>query len=116
MSSLNSLFDYYLSTDHWQDVVAGSWLGMITAYISYRLYYPSLFSKRAHLPHAPRIHSLGASLPTHDRPEGDLSHNARRSGSETQVELLNGTVRRDGPQPLDQVWEQGPSAEIGRAH
>ena len=86
---------------------------MITAYFSYRFYYPSLFSKRAHLPHAPRIHRLDVSLPTHDRPEGDLSHYTWQSGSEAEVELLDGTVGRDDPQLLDQAWEQGPSVESG---
>ena len=107
-----ALAELTLSTDHWEDVIAGSWLGALTAYFSYRLYYPSLSSELSHLPYAPRIHHLDASLPMHNHPEED---HPRRSGSEAEVELLNGTVRRDDPPPLDQVWEQGPSVESGRS-
>ncbi|KAH9048179.1 phosphatidic acid phosphatase type 2/haloperoxidase [Lactarius hengduanensis] len=53
---------------HWQDVVAGSCLGILTAYLSYRLYYPPLSSEIAHLPFSPRIHRLDASLPSHVQP------------------------------------------------
>ncbi len=104
---------FYLSTDHWQDVVAGSFLGILTAYFSYRLYYPSLSSELAHLPYSPRIHRLDASLPTHTRPEDGPSYYHRRSGSDTEVELLHGTVRKNDPAPQDQVWKQGPSVESG---
>jgi len=100
---------------HWEDVVAGSWLGMLTAYFSYRLYYPSLFSEHPHLPYPPRIHRLDALLPTHDHSEDDSSYYPRQSGSEAEVELLHGTARRDERPLLDQVWEQGPSVESGRS-
>lgn len=106
-----------LSTDHWEDVVAGSCLGILTAYFSYRLYYPSLASEHAHLPYAPRIHRLDASLPIHaihDRPEDGPSYYHRLSASEAEVEL-NGTAKRNNPPPLEQVWEQGPSVETGQS-
>jgi len=100
---------------HWQDVVAGSLLGILTATFSYRLYYPSLFSELAHLPYAPRIRHLDASLPTHYPSEDDPSYYARQSGSEAEAEPLRGTVKRDNLPSLGQVWEQGPSVEDGRS-
>jgi len=42
-------------TDHWQDVLAGSTLGLCVAYFSYRQYYPHLASKRAHIPFTTRF-------------------------------------------------------------
>lgn len=68
---------------HWQDVLAGSFLGILTAYFSYRLYYPSLSSEHAHLPYAPRIHRL--ELPTRYDPEDDPSHYHRPLGNEVEV-------------------------------
>ena len=109
LSGLN----FHLPTDHWEDVIAGSWLGILTAYFSYRLYYPSLSSELAHLPYAPRIHRLDGVLSIQDDPEDDPSHCHRRSESEAEVELLRGTANRNGPTSLELVWEQGPSAESG---
>jgi len=100
---------------HWQDVVAGSWLGILTAYFSYRLYYPSLSSDLAHLPYAPRIHRLDDALPIQDDHEDNLSHYHRRSESEAELELLRGTAKRNDPTPLGRAWEQGPSVESGRS-
>lgn len=37
-------------TDHWEDVLTGSALGLGVAYFSYRQYYPHLASKTAHIP------------------------------------------------------------------
>ncbi|KAF8275089.1 phosphatidic acid phosphatase type 2/haloperoxidase [Lactarius quietus] len=54
---------------HWEDVVAGSFLGILTAYFSYRLYYPYLSSELAHLPYGPRMHRPGVSLPIQDHPD-----------------------------------------------
>jgi diacylglycerol diphosphate phosphatase/phosphatidate phosphatase len=106
---------FYLSADHWEDVIAGSWLGILTAYLSYRLYYPSLSSELAHLPYAPRIHRLDAALSIHDDPEDDPSHYHRQSESESEVELIRGTAKRNDPKSPGQVWEQGPSVEHGRS-
>lgn len=44
-----------LATDHWHDIVVGSALGLVTAYFSYRQYYPSLASEFSHRPYGPRI-------------------------------------------------------------
>lgn len=35
---------------HWQDVVVGALIGLATGYISYRQYYPSIFSTDAGRP------------------------------------------------------------------
>lgn len=113
--ALARLTSFNLSTDHWQDVVAGSCLGILTAYFSYRLYYPSLASELAHLPFAPKIHRLDASLPIYGQDDDGPSYSHMRSGSEAEVELLDGTAERTGPTPLDHVWEQGPSVESGRS-
>jgi diacylglycerol diphosphate phosphatase/phosphatidate phosphatase len=43
-----------LSQDHWHDVVAGSLLGLVTAYFVYRQYFRSLTSRVSHLPYSPR--------------------------------------------------------------
>ncbi|KAG1816403.1 phosphatidic acid phosphatase type 2/haloperoxidase [Suillus subaureus] len=48
--------DYSLChSDHWQDVVTGSALGLLLAYFSYRQYYPHLASADAHQPYATRF-------------------------------------------------------------
>jgi hypothetical protein len=105
------------STDHWQDIVAGSLLGFIIANFSYRQYFPSLGSKRSHLPYAPRtLHPedsrrSASVLPYYHRRSMD-------SQGEAEVELLSGAVSRDNvrrnehEQP-EQPWERGPSVEDG---
>jgi diacylglycerol diphosphate phosphatase / phosphatidate phosphatase len=93
-----------LSTDHWEDVVVGSALGIFTAYFSYRQYFPSLASKLSHLPYAPRNQSLEGYPP-----DGLPFY---RDSSDDHVELY-GTVRRGEPQP-EHVWDRGPSEESGR--
>jgi diacylglycerol diphosphate phosphatase/phosphatidate phosphatase len=70
---------------HWQDVVVGSFLGILTAYFSYRFYYPSLSSAHAHLPYAPRIHRLDSALPIQYDPEDDPSDYHKPSGGEAEV-------------------------------
>ncbi len=107
---------FSLSADHWQDVLAGSCLGVLAAYFAYRLYYPSLSHALSHQPYAPRIHRLDTSLPTHGHlEENGASHSLERPRSEAEVELLHETGRRDDSVPLDRVWEHGPSVESGRS-
>ena len=101
------------STDHWQDVLAGSLLGFIIANFSYRQYFPSLGSKLSHLPYAPRTEILdatrGSGLPYY-RTSTDSQH-------ETEVELLRGTVPRNEPaEHSEENWERGPRMEGGPRH
>ena len=58
---------------HWHDVLAGSILGIVTAYFSYRQYYPPLQSEMSHQPYPPRVKRGGQILPTHARDESDTS-------------------------------------------
>ena len=50
---------------HWQDVLTGSFLGLVTAYFSYRQYYPPLNSDISHLPYPPRFKRGGQEHPAH---------------------------------------------------
>jgi hypothetical protein len=78
------------STDHWQDVVAGSLLGFAIANFAYRQYFPSLASKCSDLPYPPRtLHPEDASdLPYYHR-------NLPDSQRQAEVEPLSSTVGRD---------------------
>ncbi|PCH38025.1 acid phosphatase/Vanadium-dependent haloperoxidase [Wolfiporia cocos MD-104 SS10] len=51
---------------HATDVLTGSLLGIISAYFSYRQYYPSLASERSHRPYSPRVRHEDL-LPVHAR-------------------------------------------------
>ena len=71
---------------HWQDVTAGSFLGLGLAFFAYRQYYPPLSNAMSHRPYKPRtlrkqerhaaVGAMGAD-PEHGRsattPEEDLS-------------------------------------------
>ena len=46
------------TTDHWQDALTGSALGLGIAYASYRQYYPRLTSKMAHIPFKTRFEQV----------------------------------------------------------
>ncbi len=39
---------------HWEDVTAGSFLGLVLAFFAYRQYYPPLSSAMSHRPYNPR--------------------------------------------------------------
>lgn len=52
---------------HWQDVLTGSLLGLVTAYFSYRQYYPPLNSPISHLPYPPRYRRGGQEHPAAHR-------------------------------------------------
>ncbi|KAI0831359.1 acid phosphatase/Vanadium-dependent haloperoxidase, partial [Trametes gibbosa] len=58
---------------HWQDVLTGSILGLVTAYFSYRQYYPPLQSETSQKPYSPRIKRGGQLLPTHVRDDSETS-------------------------------------------
>jgi diacylglycerol diphosphate phosphatase/phosphatidate phosphatase len=107
-----------LSPDHWQDVLAGSILGLVMANFAYRQYFRSLASKASHLPYDPRTQRPEGA---HDRPALGLPHyqtRQRPTGGEVydgEVELIDGTVRGE-PEQLEQGWERGPNLEGGFPH
>ena len=113
---LSRLTPIHRLSDHWQDVLTGSILGLVTTYFAYRQYYPSLASEHSHRPYSPRIKRDEDTLPMHrPTPSADVmysgasGHGASQyhDGSEEEVELVDGTVRRGGPGPLEDVWKDG---------
>jgi diacylglycerol diphosphate phosphatase / phosphatidate phosphatase len=108
-----------LSPDHWQDVLAGSILGLVMANFAYRQYFRSLASKVSHVPYDPRTQRPESP---HDHPASGLPRYQtlqRPTDGEVddgEVELINGTVRRGEPERLEQGWERGPSLEGGFPH
>ncbi|KAF9052461.1 PAP2-domain-containing protein [Hymenopellis radicata] len=82
---------------HWHDILVGSILGTVMAYFAYRQYYPSLASELSHRPYSPRIkRDESQDLP--------LRASGQFLNSDTE---LDGTVRRGGPGPLEEVWREG---------
>ncbi|OBZ75896.1 putative diacylglycerol pyrophosphate phosphatase 1 [Grifola frondosa] len=53
---------------HWHDVLAGSLLGLVVSYFSYRQFYPSLASELSHYPYPHVFKRGGDILPTHRCP------------------------------------------------
>jgi diacylglycerol diphosphate phosphatase / phosphatidate phosphatase len=112
-------------TDHWQDVLVGSMLGVLMAYFSYRQYYPSLSSPLSHRPYSPRIKpetdqgNTGydgrdgdrTALPIHNQDLAPANRTARPPYHTASVgesyELEEGsTVRRPSPGPYN-IWRDG---------
>jgi diacylglycerol diphosphate phosphatase/phosphatidate phosphatase len=108
-----------LSPDHWQDVLAGSILGLVMANFAYRQYFRSLAAKECHLPYDPRTQRPEGA---HDHPALGLPHYQtlqRPTSGEVEdgeVELIDGTVRRGESEQLEQSWERGPNLEGGFPH
>ncbi|THH05406.1 hypothetical protein EW146_g9910, partial [Bondarzewia mesenterica] len=99
---------------HWHDVLIGAILGLTTAYFAYRQYYPSLASELSHRPYSPRIKREEDLLPIHHRSSAEAMYPSTSrimsqygdGGSEgDEVELVDGTVHRGGPGPLEEVWK-----------
>jgi len=90
---------------HWQDVLVGSILGTVVSYFTYRQYYPSLASEVSHRPYSPRNATV-EDLPSHHTRTGthyaDGGH--RRVGDVVGSGPLEGTVLRQGPGSLRDVW------------
>ncbi|GJN91328.1 hypothetical protein Rhopal_004349-T1 [Rhodotorula paludigena] len=55
---------------HATDVIAGSILGIVISWMTYHLYYPSLWSPQCHLPYSPRIPPTLPSDQLDSEPEG----------------------------------------------
>lgn len=107
-----------MSLDHWQDVLAGSILGLVMASFAYRQYFRSLSSKASHLPYDPRtqrpegVHDPAApGLPRYQA----LQRPTAGEVDDGEVELIDGTVRRGRSEQLH-GWQQGPSLEGGFPH
>jgi len=106
---------------HWHDVVVGSILGLVTAYFSYRQYYPSLGVELAHRPYGPRVQQESDFLPVHRQQPSDepfRSANVSHAGSrpyedEDPLELVDGTVPRNTGN-LQAIWKEGSEQESGR--
>ncbi|KIM62072.1 hypothetical protein SCLCIDRAFT_15917 [Scleroderma citrinum Foug A] len=97
------------SRHHWQDVVAGSLLGTVVAYFSYRQYYPSLTSPMSHRPYSPRVPRDEQVLPT-VASHGEARYPVRESEEGEEVELIDGAVRKPDPEPLEEIWQRGDSS------
>ena len=113
--------------DHWQDVLAGSILGLVMSYFAYRQYYPHLASRYSHRPYLPRFKSPQDSmtLPLHRNPEGSSRErlDAGRYGGYRDSSLTRGddgegldgeTARqsidaKDERRNLDRTWEDEES-------
>ncbi|KZT09478.1 acid phosphatase/Vanadium-dependent haloperoxidase [Laetiporus sulphureus 93-53] len=76
---------------HATDILAGSLLGIATAYFSYRQYFPSLSSRLSHRPYSPRIKR--ELLPVHAQ-SVPLAAGEEES-EETDGELEHETIPRD---------------------
>ncbi|GAA5835145.1 hypothetical protein JCM11251_000174 [Rhodosporidiobolus azoricus] len=70
---------------HAGDIIAGSILGAVIAYVTYHLYYPSLLSPHCHLPYSPRI---PPTLPHDQLNSDDESSTAGRNGGQNNVSIL----------------------------
>jgi len=82
---------------HATDVLAGSLLGFVVAYFSYRQYYPSLAAELSHRPYSPRI-KREELLPTHRNilTRDDVQDRyADRPTSEEDAEVGREAVARD---------------------
>ncbi|KAJ6546541.1 PAP2-domain-containing protein [Mycena vulgaris] len=97
---------------HWHDVLVGSILGTVVSYFAYRQYYPSLTSEVSHRPYSPRIGR--EDIPTHHRRTSSRQAYGDHHPTESDVVSsgpLEGTVLRDGPESLREVWRNSHDEE-----
>ncbi|KAJ3533863.1 hypothetical protein NM688_g7221 [Phlebia brevispora] len=112
--------------DHWQDVVAGSLLGLCLAYFSYRQYYPSLASEVSHRPYSPRIKREGPILPVHRSVDTSIDHEMDGGHHEASSQLLYHDTEEDSvpegtvPRPertMTNIWKDEDEEELaGQTH
>lgn len=74
---------------HWHDVLIGSTLGALTAWFSYRYYYPNLSSSHCHRPYSPRVPS-SKSIDHEPIEEDHRSEDSRASfqGADVENQLI----------------------------
>lgn len=73
------------ATDHWEDVLTGSALGLGVAYFSYRQYYPHLASNTAHIPFKTRFEEV-----EHELDSGTTVFTDGDADNEEEVGLIGG--------------------------
>ncbi|KAH7914956.1 PAP2-domain-containing protein [Hygrophoropsis aurantiaca] len=102
------------SRHHWQDVIAGSILGLVVSYFAYRQYFPSLASPVSHRPYSPRVSREDGVLPTinaqYPSPSALPQYNDNSDGE--QVELVGGGVGKADPGRLGDIWREGEDHEL----
>ena len=75
-------------TDHWEDVLTGSTLGLGIAYFSYRQYYPHLAFKTAHIPFTTRFDEVKYDM------DDEAMFGEGHTDNEEDVGLMQGTSDR----------------------
>lgn len=97
---------------HWEDVVAGSILGLVVSYFAYRQYFPSLSSPTSHKPHPPRVRRE-EELPTVN-PATDHHNLSYTDGMEGEEVELVGGVRKPDPAFTGRQGEYGVDDDAPR--
>ncbi|PLW39985.1 hypothetical protein PCASD_06804 [Puccinia coronata f. sp. avenae] len=91
---------------HWQDVLVGSALGVLTAWFAYRFYYPSLYSQNSHRPYSPRISS---STSPSGEDDDDSVHSRSSFAGDVENQLMQPHTNSVSL-PLSQI-QQSPKPE-----
>ena len=93
---------------HWQDVLTGSFLGLIVAYFSYRQYYPPLNSDVSHIPYSPS-HKRGGQVMTHNPKPSDTRGLTSDRFDDTSVRPRMPEQRYSDRPSLSDEETRGPS-------
>lgn len=106
---------------HWEDITVGLSVGIVTAYFSYRQYYPSLDHALSHFPYAPRHYPNNFQVTGHQQTEdGGIRRKGKgrdlEAGNTSSMEAENdlidlgyepeGTVPRNRVPDLKRVWTE----------